>query len=738
MNASVNCTRPKYVCANERLKLIGTTDGFFPDFGHHLENEMGGLWLYPIKLLDGFWLRFTDHTAGTVDCHIHADRFENYPHKNEFFYNNGLGHTTVTIKRSQIIPEGRLGIIVSYEFFNKGSQVCRCTSRFLARTDLRPVWMAEEKDVYDGAEDTIIHEDPKGYFVAKDCDWPWFAAIGCDTPADDIRSGQFFGPVITEGNGVSVEMTHNFDLAPGETKVLRFYISGSDISRDEAEQEYALLKDEQDAEAVKLEKYEKLFAQSSLKTNDPTFDEIFRWVKVNTDWLIVATSNGNRGIAAGIPEYPWWFGCDSFYTLQGILCMGDYKLCRDTLKLILDYSKKYNGNGRIVHEILTNEVCPNFGNTQETAHFITMIWKYYEWTGDFSLVEEAFDYMCLSIDWLLAQDDDGDYFPTGYGIIEIAGLNMEMIDTAVYTCEAFECFSKICACMGHEAEADHYGQLALKMKDAVNTQLWDEEEGLYCDAYTSYDAVARKMDMIREQLKNAKTKHIREYVERILSERSADGSMERGWLLNRNWVINTPLEIGMAEPDRAERALANMHTPDFIGTYGMYLDALKQDATMTISTGVMAVAQARYGHSDRALELLERIFKSFSMATPGSISEMSPDYGCFVQAWTTYSVMTPIVRHFFGIQPSASADMIVLKPCLPTKWSEGAMAHVRVFDGELSVRYTVENGRLTMTVNNDTGKGVKVCHDGDFLLDGQPNSREALVTAPKFTLSYEI
>ena len=79
-------------------------------------------------------------------------------------------------------------------------------------------------------------------------------------------------------------------------------------------------------------------------------------MKAHTDWLITATSDGSRGIAAGIPEYPWWFGCDSFYTLQGVLCMGDYKLCRDTLKLILDYSKEYNGDGRIVHEILTNKV----------------------------------------------------------------------------------------------------------------------------------------------------------------------------------------------------------------------------------------------------------------------------------------------------------------------------------------------------------------------------------------------
>lgn len=25
-----------------------------------------------------------------------------------------------------------------------------------------------------------------------------------------------------------------------------------------------------------------------------------------------------------MPEYPWWFGCDNCYTIQGLLAMGQY------------------------------------------------------------------------------------------------------------------------------------------------------------------------------------------------------------------------------------------------------------------------------------------------------------------------------------------------------------------------------------------------------------------------------
>src|SRR5579863_3629816 len=49
-----------YVTAGDRAYLIGTQDGNFPDMGKHVPGEMGGLWLPPIKLVDGFQAQVTD------------------------------------------------------------------------------------------------------------------------------------------------------------------------------------------------------------------------------------------------------------------------------------------------------------------------------------------------------------------------------------------------------------------------------------------------------------------------------------------------------------------------------------------------------------------------------------------------------------------------------------------------------------------------------------------------------
>ena len=129
---------------------------------------------------------------------------------------------------------------------------------------------------------------------------------------------------------------------------------------------------------------------------------------------------------------------------------------------------------------------------------------------------------------------------------------------------------------------------------------------------------------------------------------------------------------------------------------------------MTISTGAMAVAQARYGYADRALELLEKMCQTFGMVGPGQFAEMSPDYGCVVQAWTAYALFTPVVRHMLGIQPDAAKGEVVIRPCLPAKWKDVTLSHVRVLDGEIDVHCEREGGHTRVCVSGTPGLRVRI------------------------------
>jgi hypothetical protein len=91
---------------------------------------------------------------------------------------------------------------------------------------------------------------------------------------------------------------------------------------------------------------------------------------------------------------------------------------------------------------------------------------------------------------------------------------------------------------------------------------------------------------------------------------------------------------------------------------------------MTISTGVQAVSEANYGRTDEALWYVDKIVQTFNRKLPGSISEMMPDYGCFVIAWTSYGIVLPLIEHIFGIQPDAINKTVVFDPHLPTGWED--------------------------------------------------------------------
>ena len=51
---SDNLGRP-FTVSGRRGYLVGHMDGAFPDLGHHIPGEMGGLWAPPVKLVDGWW-----------------------------------------------------------------------------------------------------------------------------------------------------------------------------------------------------------------------------------------------------------------------------------------------------------------------------------------------------------------------------------------------------------------------------------------------------------------------------------------------------------------------------------------------------------------------------------------------------------------------------------------------------------------------------------------------------------
>jgi hypothetical protein len=669
-----------YVTAGDRTYLIGTQDGNFPDMGQHVPGEMGGLWLHPIKLIDGFWARVTDVATNEDIALSKSAESVTYPYGTRFRYREV---DSLEIERFQFAPDGRQGVIVRYHFRNASHRRKQLTFQFSVKTDLRPVWFSDRLGIAD-AQDTVDWQAANRRFLARDTDNRWFAVWGA-TGSADAQPLTNPPPIRTNGKGVTAASRYGLSVGPDSTSTLTFVIAGSATDENDALRAYEYLATNHGGLLDrKKRRYASVIDRARVRIPDRRLQEVYNWVRVNTEWLVREVPGIGRGLGAGLMEYPWWFGTET-YSLQALMATGDFDLAKQTLRLLKNQSMKANGNGRILHELTTNGAVSNSGNTQETAQFILTAGRLVDWTGDLDFAREMYPAMKMGIHWLLTDmDRNRNLFPEGYGIMEVYGLNAELIDVAVYTQQALEATAHIAGILNEPAAAERYRRLASRLKTRINERFWVEAEGSYADFYgTRAQAMSAAEGAIRQIGLKGKDKltprdeELMEFYRKLEHGFSAMPDATRGWITNRNWVITTPMEMGIAPRPRAIRLLDKIRKED-VGEYGPYLSAVERQAMMTISTGVQAVSEANYGRTDEAMWYVDRIVRTFNRRSPGSIAEMMPDYGCFTIAWTSYGIVVPLVQHVFGIKPDAVNRIVVLDPHMPASWEDMSIENLPI------------------------------------------------------------
>lgn len=662
-----------YVTAGDRAYVIGTQDGNFPDMGRHVPGEMGGLWLHPIKLIDGFWATVTDQATHQEVALSESAELITYPYGNRFRYAPVLD--SLEIERFQFSPDSQQGLIVEYQFRNASARKQRLQFQWSVKTDLRPVWYSDSLGIKD-ARDTVAWHPANRLFVAKDARNPWFAVWGADRSAD-AQPIAHPPPIHTNGMGVTAASQYSLSIDPHDTSTLTFVIAGSATDETAAISAYQYLaKNHERLLRKKRQHYASIIERARVRIPDQRLQEVYNWVRVNAEWLVREVPGIGRGLGGGLMEYPWWFGTET-YSLQALMATGDFDLVKQTLRLLKNQSMKANGNGRIVHEVTTNGAVVNRGNTQETAQFILTVAKLVDWTGDLDFAKEMYPAMKLGINWLLTDmDQNHDLFPEGYGIMEVYGLNAEVIDVAVYTQQALKATAHIAGILDDSAAAERYARLASQLAQKINESFWIQEEGSYGDFYgTKAQAISAAQGAVRQielKGKGKLTPRDRELIghyEQLERTFSAMPDSTRGWTTNKNWVITTPMETGIAPRARAIQLLDKIRRED-VGAYGPFLSAVNRGAMMTISTGVQAVSETNYARTAEALWYVDKIVQTFNRRSPGSISEMMPDYGCFTIAWTSYGIVLPLIEHVFGIQPDAMNKTVVFDPHVPAGWED--------------------------------------------------------------------
>lgn len=706
-----------FVTAGDRVYMIGYQDGSFPDLGWHVEGEMGGIWNHPIKLMGGFYAEVTLQGTSRSYCLDEALSFVNYPFANRHYFQ--WIEENISIERTQFIPDSVEGAIIQFSVTNESEDRKDFSFSFTGMADLRPTWLGERTGMVD-AEDELVFDDALSAAIGKDKNNPWYVAFGSSLPTDEFSlSSASCAPKQRKGLGKDATLKYTVSIDGRESVVIPIYIAGSYRSEDALRSNFDLLKAQADKLLkAKTARYESITNTAKLTIPDQGVQEMYQWLKYNTEWLVRSVPEQGTGLSAGLPDYPWWFGCDNTYALQAVLATGDHALVKETILLLNKISKQTNGNGRIIHEVSTNGSVYNPGNVNETAQFITLVWNYYAWTGDKTLVTQLYPDIKKGIDWLRKEKDpDHNGYPDGSGMMEIHGLDTEMIDVAAYTQQAYASAVHLAEAVGDSNSAHAYEKLADGLKMKINNDWWHPHHKSYGDFRAT---VAEARPVVAAALVRADTLQKPwavaelELTARQLKEYPTDKKIPH--LVYHNWVVNTPLETGIAAPDKAKQALKTLKK--YENPFGVFVTGIDRTeepdsvvlksrrkifsytgAVMTLSTGVAAVAAARYRYPDESLQYIKKLENSFSYALPGSMYEVSPDFGMVTQAWNSYGVAVPIINYFFGIQPRAFDKTIVISPSMPSAWKEASLEDAVVGNNhlDLSIKTKEDHREIKIT-----------------------------------------
>lgn len=703
-----------YNTAGEKVYMIGHQDGSFPDLGWHVKDEMGGIWHHPIKLMDGFEASIT---IGDKTYPLNkADMFVNYPFGNKHVFKSDLA--PISIERFQFVPDQISGIYIEYVITNNSKLHRSIKLNIKAISNLMPVWLGERTGMVNG-KDIPFYSPKYNRWLVKDSLNPWYVVYGSTIKGNENDQ------ILVKPNKPNTSITStDYEILLNPNQVFRFpfIITGSAKSKENAFAAYQTLQNSAAfLLANKKERLNKLKYKSMLTLSDKSIANTFEWLKYNSDWLTLNVAGVGKGIVAGLPDYPWWFGGDMAYTLKSLIAMGRKDLVYSSIDLIHRISEKHNGNGRIVHEVSTNGAVFNPGNVNETPQFISLIWEVFCWTGDQVFLKKYFPSVVKGLNWVLNENDaDKNLFPDGAGMMEIHGLTSEMIDVAAYTQKAFADAAKMAKWLKKPKLAEEYQTRADQLKEKINRQFWVEEEHSYADFISTKVQALHLIEDAIVRADTLKNDWAVKTLNKIKQNALVDSfNLNKGFVMHHNWVVNTPLETGIADKERAIKALNTAKR--FTNGFGMYVTGIdknekrdqheysyaasvgKNDFTytgtvMTLPTAVQIIAENNYGRPNEAFDLLKRVDKTFGYALPGSMYEVSPDYGMMTQAWNVYAYGEPIVKQFFGIKPQAYKKQLKLSPSLPTALTYGKLENVIMGDNSVSVDFKKTSNTIIFTV----------------------------------------
>jgi len=638
-----------FFLSGNKMYEIGGMSGDFPAIGWHIDGEMGGVWAHPMKVLDGFYFE-VDEGEGSwllTDCKDFSHGFAAADFR---FKKDGL-----EMERKDFVVEDEAALFSLITIRNVAEEAKEGTLKFIADIDLRPSWYStlhhgRDRATYQGGK--IL-----GYDAVAD---GWGVVFGADMAPE--------GHEITGTRGV---LEYPFSLGAGEEKELRFLIVAEhEQGPENAMAVFDLLMEQRDTLlADKTNLYEeRVFGGVRFSCSNFAFQRAYYCAKANLVMLSADLAPYiGRYLFAGVPEYVQLFGCDTAYSVPGLVSTGFDDEALHALKNLAEVGDRQEG--RIPHELSTSGNVYNKGNAQETPQFTSACWNYFRFTGNMSFLEEIYPLCKEGIfdHVLVLRDRDKDHYPEGAGMVERSGMGPEKLDCACYLYKGILDLSQMAVALNKDEEAIQYTDLAEEIKQSFNEDWWIEVEGMFADSL------------------------------------GADNSQK----MDGHWIVAVPMEVGIADQEKGAQALERINQ-EWVNEWGLVHTKGLEERVWTLPTGVLAQAECNYGSVEMGTRLIEDIARTIEHGMLGAFSELIPEGGDFMQLWSAAMFLSGITEGIFGLDPLAHQHRLILSPQLPKGWEFARLEGVEIG------AHTID---IALDREEEGGYRVLISHQGEMELD---------------------
>lgn len=546
--------RKPFVLSGKKSYYIGYSDLREEGIGYHIDKEMNGLWFPPLRILKWITVKQDQEsltpdtvTIGYSSVVFNYDKFQlRFNLSGGSYFRAELEAETLITKPLSIILE--IGIL--------------------------PVWFSDKSADYDiYSDENRIILDEKSYGIKA---------------------------VISSSNSEN--------LTFGRDRII-FNTSGSakidiTVNRIENTGNYKGIKDD---EFVEFEsEFGKSIKEKTAVYGNRKISEAFESAVLNLKWMFLDVNELGAGIVAGFPDFPWFFGIDSYYSSRGLLISGMHNELESTLKIL--ESNGISKDGKMPHEIVSNGRIFNSGNLVESIAYLSMVWNLYDYVGNIRILEQRKE--------LIMKSANG-FFKgglVGTGIMEDPGAGKGIdIDTICNYIESMNAILKMKSAIDlDDIEADDIKREIRDKTSFLIDKMWMDEVQGYADRYV-------------------------------------DGVPE----FNGFWTSILPFSFGYASTPQYRKFMSesSQGTKTLMGAEGIKVD--KNGNVMANGNSMVIKACLNYYDASRALTFLESNLRSIgkysSLCFPEIINNPS---GCFIQSWSAALFIENIIHDFLGIRPN--------------------------------------------------------------------------------------